>query len=112
MATFTFTPDFGASASIKPAVRSVSFGDGYAQRLAYGINTQPQSWSLNFTVRDADETAAIDAFLVEAGGKDWFYWTPPNTLVPLKFICSEWTRTIDNAVYSSISATFDQVFDL
>ena len=112
MATFTYVPDFGATASIKPAVRSVRFGDGYEQRLVYGINTQPQTWDLRFTVRDAAETAAIDAFLADAAGKDWFYWTPPNTVTPLKFVCREWTRSLDNAVYSSVSAKFDQVFDL
>jgi len=112
VATFTYTPDFGASASITPAVRAVKFGDGYEQRLTYGINTQPQEWNLRFSVRDATETAAIDAFLTEAGGKDWFYWTPPNTETALKFICREWSRTIDSAAYSTITAKFNQVFDL
>lgn len=93
-------------------MRSVKFGDGYEQRIAFGINTQAQNWDLRFTVRDETEAAGIDAFLADAGGKDWFYWTPPNTVTPLKFICREWTRTIDNAPYSSLSAKFEQVFDL
>ena len=112
MATFTYTPDFGATASTKPAVRGVKFGDGYEQRLTYGINTQPQDWTLRFTVRDATETKEIDTFLSTAGGKDWFYWTPPNAITALKYICREWSRSIDSASYSSISAKFEQVFDL
>lgn len=112
MATFTYTPDFGAAVSITPTVRAVRFGDGYEQRLTYGINTQPQEWSLRFSVRDADETAAIDSFLATAGGKDWFYWTPPNTSTALKFVCRDWNRSIDNAAYSTITAKFTQVFDL
>nr|NDG08510.1 phage tail protein [Oxalobacteraceae bacterium] len=46
MATFTWTPSVGANLSIRPNVRRVAFGDGYEQRLAFGINTQPQVWSL------------------------------------------------------------------
>ena len=35
MATFTWIASIGASLTVKPNVRKVSFGDGYEQRLAY-----------------------------------------------------------------------------
>jgi len=40
VATFTWIPSVGANLSIRPIVRRVAFGDGYEQRLAFGINTQ------------------------------------------------------------------------
>jgi phage-related protein len=45
----------------------VAFGDGYEQRLAFGINTQPQLWSLEFRGRTSLDAAAIDAFLRARG---------------------------------------------
>ena len=51
MATFTWIASIGASLTVKPNVRKVSFGDGYEQRLAYGINTQPEVWSLEVSRR-------------------------------------------------------------
>ncbi len=61
MATFTWTPSVGANLSMRPTVRRVAFGDGYEQRLAFGINTQPQVWSLEVWGRTTAEAIAIDA---------------------------------------------------
>ena len=35
----------------EPRVRAVKFGDGYEQRIASGINNDPQKWSFAFTSR-------------------------------------------------------------
>lgn len=112
MATFTYTPDFGAQKTTRPAVRSVKFGDGYEQRLTYGLNTQPQSWNLTFSVRDDAEANGIESFLATEAGVGWFYWTPPGAAGPLKFVCREWQRSIDRNDMNTVSATFDEVFDL
>jgi phage-related protein len=37
MAVFTWIPSLGASLAMRPNVRRVAFGDGYEQRLAFGI---------------------------------------------------------------------------
>lgn len=112
MATFTFTPDFGAQVAKKPVVRSVKFSDGYEQRLSYGINTAPQSWSLSFAQREDTEANEIESFLADKNGVTPFEWTPPNGSAPLKFICREWTRSLDRANLNTISTQFEQVFDL
>ena len=112
MATFTFQPEYGAQVAQKPNVRLAKYGDGYEQRLAYGINTTPQNWSLQFSVREDSEANAIEAFLYARGGVENFDWTPPNGTTSLKFVCREWTRTLDRYNLNSISATFEQVFDL
>ena len=77
MATFTYTPDFDASEEQRPVVRRVQFGDGYEQRLAYGLNTQPVSWRLTFRNRTNTERDNINTFLEARGGTESFDWTPP-----------------------------------
>lgn len=111
MATFTWTPSIGANLSIRPNVRRVAFGDGYEQRLAFGINTQSQVWSLEFRGRTNFEAAAIDAFLRARGAVQPFDWTPPGS-TPAKFVCEEWSRSVDEPNVETVRATFKQVFDL
>jgi len=100
-----------ASLTVKPNVRKVSFGDGYEQRLAYGINTQPEVWSLEFRGKSTVEAAAIDNFLRARGAVQSFDWTTPSGIVG-KFLCEEWSRSIEEPNLENIHATFRQVFDL
>lgn len=111
MATFTWTPSVGANLSMRPTVRRVSFGDGYEQRLGFGINTQTQVWSLEFRGRTSSDAVAIDNFLRARGAVQAFDWTPPGGL-PAKFVCDEWSRSVDEPNIESVRATFKQVFDL
>ena len=96
---------------MRPTVRRVAFGDGYEQRLAFGINTQPQVWSLEFRGRTNTEAAAIDAFLRTRGGVQAFDWTPPGGTAG-KFVCEEWSRSVDEPNVETVRVTFKQVFDL
>ena len=109
--TFTFTPDNGATKVKKPNVRSTQYGDGYEQRVTYGINQNPAVWQLTFSNRDYTETDAIEAFLDAREGTESFDWTPPNEATALKFICREWNVRTVNAAYKSLTATFEQVFE-
>jgi phage-related protein len=68
MATFTFTPSFTADLEEQPIVKRVRFGDGYEQRLSYGLNTQPKKWSLQFSNRTDTERDNILTFLRARGG--------------------------------------------
>ena len=110
MAVFTWAPDTGASKVEKPAVTKISFGDGYQQRVAYGINTAPETWSVNFANRDATEAAAISTFLESQNGVTSFLWTPPNDSQKT-FVCPTWNVTVNKGNLYSISATFEQVFE-
>ena len=111
MSTFTWTPDFGAEQDNKPNVSRIKFGDGYEQRAAFGMNTNPQVWNLQFSNRDISEITAIDDFLRARGGVESFDWTPPRASDPLKFVCMDWSRGLVSAAYDSLSATFEQVFE-
>lgn len=112
MAVFTYTPDFGAQKSIRPNVTNLKFGDGYTQRVAFGLNTQLQSWALSFTNRDAAEADLIETFLIDKNGVESFDWTPPGEASPRKFICQSWSRTKIKGGFDSISATFEETADL
>ncbi len=92
-ATFNFTPDFSAQVAYAPNVLVAKFGDGYEQRVQFGINADPQKWSLSFKSRADAEASAIDAFLQTAGGLSSFFWTPPGQTVALKFVCRKWSKS-------------------
>lgn len=111
MSDFEFIPDFGLTKSVKPTVRSAKFGDGYEQRVAFGINTQPENYDLVFSNRGQEETDNIEEFLSSRAGVDVFTWTPPGATTEKKFICREWSIQWVNPSLYTINCKFEQVFD-
>jgi phage-related protein len=111
MAIFTWIPSVGASLSMRPLVRRVAFGDGYEQRLRYGINTQTERWSLEFRGLATRVAAEIDGFLRERGSSEAFEWKSPAGTNG-KFICDDWSRSIEEPDMETVRANFRQVFDL
>jgi phage-related protein len=112
MATFPdYRPTYSASKDSQPAVRTVRFGDGYEQRLTFGLNQNPKQWSLRFDVTD-DDADVIEAFLdARAADAASFDWTPPDTTTSYKWVCSSWNREMYEHLRSRISVTFRQVFE-
>ena len=76
MATFYFTPDFGLDEQHEPRILRTAMGDGYEQRLAFGLQTQPVVLNLSFVNRSLAEAEAIDRFLTEQGGYQAFDFAP------------------------------------
>ena len=110
MAVFSYTPDFGAQMGTKPTVRTVKFGDGFEQRQAFGINSLQEEWDLDFTLREDLEADAILLFFETAGAVDSFDWTPPYGDAG-KYVCTDWSHTIEVANRKNISAKFKKVFE-
>jgi phage-related protein len=110
MATFTYTPSFSADLEERPIVQRIQFGDGYEQRVAFGINTQPKNWSLQFNNRTDTERDNILTFLRARGAVESFDWTDPNGYAG-KWICSEWQTSQVSCNFNNITATFRQVFE-
>lgn len=110
MATFTYTPDYGAASSVKPNVRVTKFGDGYEQRQANGLNTMPKQWSLKFGLRSDSEANAIEAFFIAQAGVSSFDWTDINGAAG-KYVCRGWQRAKDRYNLNTITAIFEQVFE-
>ncbi|MGY6256537.1 phage tail protein [Paraburkholderia caledonica] len=108
--TFTWVPTVaGTSGSTTERVRKAQFGDGYAQRIADGINGESSSFNLQFT-DDAATISAILAFLKSHAGATSFNWTPLLWTAPGLFTCEKYSQpTKDGSAYT-ITATFDQTF--
>ncbi len=105
---FTWTPSFEATEASKPRVRRFQAGDGYQQRIRFGLHTDQKEWSLTFANRDDTERDAILAFLEARGGVENFDWTPPRGSAG-KYICEEWQTTLSNCNNNQIRATFKEV---
>lgn len=105
------SPTYGATQSSSPITRTVSFGDGYEQRLVFGLNQDPKRWSLNWNNITETDADTITAFLEARAAKESFTWTPPDTTTAYTWICESWTKTIPYTGRASISASFRQVFE-
>lgn len=111
--TFIWTPSYGAQETSRPVVRSMRFGDGYEQRLSYGLNTDLKVWSLAFNNVSTAEKDQITGFLEARGGSQNFNWTTPgpNGVVGA-YICQEWDVTAVAPGRWTINASFREVVDL
>lgn len=110
MATFTYTPSFTAVQESKPSVNIVKFGDGYEQRLGFGLNRDGKTWQLQFLNRDDTERDNIVAFLEARGATESFDWTPPFGGAS-KWVCREWSVSMQSHNFNNISANFEEVFE-
>jgi phage-related protein len=110
MATFpAITPTYGAQKSSQPNVRTVQYGDGYSQRLRYGLNQDAKQWSLTWEVSETNADT-IETFLEARAGAESFEWTTPDGSTG-KWICPQWNKTIPYVNRATITATFIQVFE-
>lgn len=112
MATFpSITPTYGAQKSSSPSVRVAQFGDGYQQRVTFGLNQNPKQWSLTWNVSETDADT-IEAFLdARAADAESFDWSPIDETSTYKWICLEWNKSIPYVNRATITATFQQVFE-
>ena len=112
MATFpSINPSYGASKRSQPTVRNVQFGDGYSQRLRFGLNTDLKVWSLKFEVSETDADT-IETFLdARASDNASFDWQPPGESTTYKWVCENWSKSIPYLNRATIQATFREVFE-
>lgn len=108
MSVFTWIPEYGPSLEITPKVIRATFGDGYEQRTADGINNKARSWTLTFK-KIPTEITDIENFLIARGSVESFTWVPPRGSTGV-WVCDKWQRGVPDAGYDTISATFREVF--
>jgi phage-related protein len=113
MATFNWTPDRNYTETNKMDTTTVSFGDGYSHRMAKSINPRLMNWNLSFKNRTTAEIKEIEDFIVQHGGVEFFYWSPPNCndLEVYKVICAQWNTTTPVVGIQSLSCTFTRVYE-
>lgn len=89
-----------------------SFGDGYTQRAGDGINTRLRKFSVTWNLLSLSEIESIESFLEAREGHEAFFWTPPRETTPRKYICEGYDRGYTGGIADSLTATFEEVFDL
>lgn len=106
METLNFQPDWGLSMERKPELMKISFGDGYEQVGAKGLNHNRRIYSAVFS-GTKEKIEQIEAFFNRQGGYKVFNWTPYSGEAG-KFRCDEWSSNLSSSK-CSLSATIREV---
>ena len=115
-------PDKGLSLSNTPKVRLSSFGDGYEQRISFGINNLAQVFSVSFNNRTKAEIDSIVTFFEAQQGVRSFEFTIPyaGDGVPateddservIRVVCETWTQSFQYDDFYSLTAQFRRVYE-
>lgn len=109
-------PDKNMTRSSTNSRHIASFGDGYEQRIANGINNLREEYGVSFSSRTKAEVDDIVAFFENKGGVTAFTFTVPDTNesgneVAIKVICDSWNKTYMYGDYYSVTATFRRVYE-
>jgi len=123
----TIRPDKTMSKTSTPSVRKISFGDGYEQRLASGINNLKQSFTVSFNSRTKEEIDDITGYLDSLNGVTAFNFTIPDNATTeevtgisdnatdnektLKVVCDTVSQTYNTGDFYSANATFRRVYE-
>ena len=75
------TPDKGASTDQTARTFIASYGDGYEQRVAAGINNLPEEWRVTWNNRITSDANKVIKFLEDQKGVTAFDWYPPDTQI-------------------------------
>lgn len=105
--------DKGFSRTSQPVTHSMTFGDGYEQRVANGINNLQQTMSVTFNTRPKAEIDDLVAFFESLGGVSKFQMTidDSNGNETIKVVCKQWNQIWDFDNFYSLTATFERVYE-
>jgi len=112
------TPDKSMTKQSTPRVLVANFGDGYEQRIADGINTLNETYSLTFATRLKADIDDIVAFLDGKKGVNNFTLTLPDTNNTtrtgerdVKVITTNYSVSYDYDNFYSLSLSLKRVFE-
>lgn len=103
--TFTWPTQAGNTGTETGHVRKSPFGDGYAQRVADGINPLSRSWQIQWKGTKATAFAIRDFLRAHIGVS--FFWTAPGDVMQT-YTCDSWTINDQGGPIYTITATFEQ----
>ena len=109
-------PDNTMRRQTDPAVIVASFGDGYEQRAANGINSLKEEYSVQFNSRQKSEIDNIIDFFDAKKGVTAFNFTVPDTNgtnneATIKVVCFRYNTSFDNSNFYSCNASFRRVYE-
>ena len=122
--TDTVMFDKGASEAPKPRVIKQQFGDGYEMRMVDGINNTPRNWSLVFNNRTREDIDNLYRFFIVLASVDTCRLTIPDTTAiagtgstadveeAVTVVIEEFSRTMGNTLYYTLSCKAREVFEL
>jgi phage-related protein len=106
-------PAFGAPEDTECNILATSFGDGYGQEAANGLNHIRRGWSLTWNGLTKAQADTIINFLIAKGGYTPFLWKHEEDAADLKWTCKQWQRTPEETQDCyRVTATFEQSFAL
>ena len=116
--TLVATPDKSMTKTSEPKVLAISFGDGYEQRIADGINSLKETYSLNFATRPKADIDDIVLFLDTQKNVSKFLFTMPDTNnttrtgeKDVKVVATNYSLTYDYEDFYSLSLSLKRVFE-
>jgi len=108
-------PDKNLNRTSSPRVLKATFGDGYEQRLADGINNIQEEYSIAFNNRTKEEIDDITAFLASKNGVTSFEFTIPDSNnsgeSTVKVVCEQYNQNYTYGDFYGCTAMFRRVYE-
>jgi phage-related protein len=111
-------PDKTMTRQAKPSVHLAKFGDGYEQRIANGINSIKETYSVSFRHRTkADIDDIVDFFDTKAGVTKFPFIVPDtnNTTATgehtVQVVCDDYSTNFEYDDFYTLTATFRRVYE-
>lgn len=96
------------SANASPAVRRVTFGNGYEQRQQDGINSNLKVYQCEITNRK-ELVDDVDNFFDERKSVEAFMWRSPKDYIERLVVCDSWNVANIDGANSTISFSLREV---
>jgi len=120
--TATIVPDKTLQRQVNPRVRSATFGDGYIQRIADGLNSLNEVFTVNLTNKPKATADDIIKFFEDKKAVTSFSFTFPdenssstdssgNKVTTIKVVCANWSLMYSSSDHYTIMATFNRVYE-
>lgn len=110
------TPDKTMTRQSNPKVLLATFGDGYEQRVADGINSIKENYSLQFRNRTKAFVDDVITFLDGKKGVSKFSFTIPDTNSggnekTVQVVCDSYTTNYEYDEYYTLSVNLRRVYE-
>ena len=114
--TIQVKPDKSLKRSSKPKVHLATFGDGYEQRLADGINSIVETFSVSFKTRPKADINNIIGYLGSLKGVTAFNFTIPDSNAggsetTIKVVCDSFEINYEYGDFYTSTAKFRRVYE-
>ncbi len=115
-ASVYYVPDKSLSRNSSPKVLTATYGDGYEQRIADGINSIKETYALTFATRTKEDIDDIVTFLDSTKGVTSFNFGIPNTNnggspLTVKAVCEDYSTNYQYDNFYSLNVKLRRVYE-